>query len=198
MRILLIVFALAALMIAGQKAFRAVGPPQGGLFAEKVRRITREAPAPETELTRADGGTATLADWRGEVAVVTMWATWCGICVREMPQLQALAERYEGRGLSVVTVSVDEAPAAEKVLAYLKSRGLDRLPPLIDVKQEMAVKLGLRGTPTTFIVDRFGQVTAAFEGLAPWEDEATHEYFEALMAAPDAVSSRGILAAPGV
>ncbi|MEX2519695.1 MAG: TlpA disulfide reductase family protein, partial [Paracoccaceae bacterium] len=183
MRILLILFGLAALMFAGQQAFRAMGPSQGGTFADKVLRITREAPAPQTELTRADGGTATLADWRGDVAVVTMWATWCGVCVREMPQLQALAERYEGRGLSVLTVSVDEAPAEETVLAHLKSRGLDRLPPLIDAEQEMAVKLGLRGTPTTFIVDQFGQVTAAFEGLAPWEDEATHEYLESLMAA---------------
>lgn len=195
MRIVLIFIGLAACLVAGQAVIKYFGPPEGGLFDERVMRITREAPAPETRLVNADGGVATLADWRGEVAVVSLWATWCPICAREMPQLQALAERYQGRGLSVVTVSLDDPPAEELVRDYLSGRGYDLLPPFIDADRELATSVGLRGTPTTIIVDKFGQVVAVMEGLGPWEDAATDRYLQALIAATDPESSRMLLEA---
>lgn len=196
MRIFLIMIGLGVFLVAGQALLGHFGPPAGGRFDEKVVRITREAPAPDTELAIAGGGVTSLAAWRGEVAVVTLWATWCSICVKEMPELQALAERYRGRGLSVLTVSVDEAPAEKLVLEFLKGRGFDLLPPLIDVDQALASRVGMRGTPTTVIVDRFGQIVAAFEGRAPWADEATHDYLEALIEAENARDSRLLLSSP--
>ncbi|WP_340109555.1 TlpA disulfide reductase family protein [Pikeienuella sp. HZG-20] len=193
MRIVLIFIGLAACLAAGQAALKHFGPPEGGLFEERVIRITRESPAPETRLVNANGGVATLADWRGEVAVVALWATWCPICAREMPQLQALAERYQGRGLSVVTVSLDDPPAEALVRDYLSGRGYDLLPPFIDPDRALASSIGLRGTPTTMIVDKFGQVVAVMEGLGPWRDAATDRYLDALIAAPDADASRALL-----
>ena len=194
MRILIIAFGLTGLLIAGQAAVGLFAPPEGGYFEDRVIRVTREVAAPETPLTDArTGAETTLAAWRGDVAVVSLWATWGSVCLKEMPKLAELQERYEGKGLSVVTVSVDEDDAAAKVLAHLDSRGLGGLPPLLDPDHRLAAQVGMRGTPTTIIVDRFGQVVAAFEGLAPWGDEATHEWLDALIAAESAEGSRMLL-----
>lgn len=199
MRILLIVFGLTGLFIAGQAAVGFFAPPEGGYFEDRVIRVTREVAAPETPLTDARSGEeTTLAAFRGEVAVVSLWATWCSVCLTEMPKLAALQERYAGRGLSVVTVSVDEEDAAAKVLAHLDQRGLGGLPPLLDPDHLLAAQVGMRGTPTTIVVDRFGQVVAAFEGLAPWGDEATHDWLAALLAAESAEASRLLLTSGAV
>lgn len=192
-RILLVFLALAAFMTAGQALLGAFGPPQGGRFAERVHPVRQDAEAPETTLLFADGGETSLRAWRGQVAVVTMWATWCGICAREMPALQKLAERYRGRGLAVVTVSVDRAPAEALVLSYLESRGYDLLPPLIDAEGALAAVIGMRGTPTAVVVDKFGRIVAAIEGLGPWEDGATHEFLEGLIAAETPEDARALL-----
>ncbi|MFV0473978.1 MAG: TlpA family protein disulfide reductase [Pikeienuella sp.] len=194
MRPLLALLGLAALLALSQYGLSRFAPPEGGRFAEKVVRIPQEAPAPETELTRANGPSTTLRAWRGEVAVVTLWATWCGVCAKEMPELQALAKRYQGRGLSVVTVSIDEAPAEYLVAEHLVRRGLNRLPPLVDKDQALAAGIGLRGTPTTVIIDKFGQIVAAFIGRAPWNDEATHEFLNALIDAESTEAAKALLA----
>lgn len=197
MRLILITLGLAAFLTLSQTLLGFYGPPPGGRFEDRVIRVTREAPAPETELTALSAPPTTLNAWRGEVAIVSLWATWCGICAEEMPTLQALAERYQGRGLSVVTVSIDDAPAEALVADYLRTRGYDLLPPLVDRDKALAQGVGLRGTPTTVIVDRFGQIVAAFEGRGPWADDATHAYLEALLKAGSAGDSRRILESPG-
>lgn len=195
MRIFLIVLGLAGLMVTGQGVVGLLAPPEGGRLAERVIRVSREVPAPETPLTDArTGAETTLAAWRGEVAVVTLWATWCGVCLIEMPKLEALAERYEGEGVAFLAVSVDEGEdAAAKVRAHFAAKGYVRLPPLLDPDHLLAAQVGMRGTPTTIVVDRFGQVVAAFEGLAPWGDEATHDWLAALLAAESPEASRALL-----
>ena len=195
MRILLIVAGLAGLMIAGQAVVGLVAPKEGGRFDERVIRVTREVPAPEAPLIDARGGETTLAAWRGEVAVVTLWATWCSVCLIEMPKLEAMAERYDGRGLSIVAVSVDTGEdAAAKVRAHFEAKDYRRLPQLMDPDHLLAAQVGMTGTPTTIVVDRFGQVVGAFVGLAPWADEATHLWLEALLTAESPEASRLLLA----
>lgn len=194
-KLALIFIGLAILLYGGQAMLAAFGPPKGGAFEEKIRPLRRAMEAPETRLLIATGGETTLSNWRGNVAVVTLWATWCPVCMEEMPQLQSLAARYEGRGLSVLTVSIDQAPSEELVLTHLRTRGYDLLPPLLDPDQELAAVIGLRGTPTTLIVDKFGQVVAALEGIGPWEDEATFAFFDALIAAGSTEAGKALLPA---
>lgn len=194
-KLALIFIGLAALLYGGQMLLATYGPRQGGSFEDRMRPLRRAMEAPETTLLIATGGETTLANWRGSVAVVSLWATWCPICIREMPQLQRLAERYEGRGLSVLSVSIDRAPSAELVLSHLESRGYDLLPPLLDPDQELAGAIGLRGTPTTLVVDKFGQIIAAIEGIGPWEDKATFAFLDALIAAETPEAGKALLPA---
>lgn len=193
MRIILVIFALTGFMIGTQSLIKYMGATEGGGLTETLHPVNREAPAPSSEITVIGGGSTTLAEWDGQVRIVALWATWCGVCAREMPQLQALAERFEGRGLVVLPVSIDTGPAEGLVTTFLKSRGMDSLPGLIDKDQAMARQIELRGTPTTMIIDKFGQIVAAFEGLGPWEDEAADEYLKNLIAAPDSATGRALL-----
>lgn len=169
-------------------------PVANARFSERIIAITDEVPAPDSVIDLAGGAHTTLDAHGGKVLLVTLWATWCHVCELEMPALAALAERYADRPLAVMPVSVDEPPAAEKVGRYLQRPELAGMPLMVDRNFGMAARVGLRGTPTTIIVDKFGQVVAAFEGQMPLGDSATHDYLEALMVAGDAEVSRNLLA----
>lgn len=181
---------LAAAPVAAVESFQ----PGSGAFAQRVIAITDPVPAPETPMVAPDGGETTLADHRGKVAVVTIWATWCHVCELEMPRIDALAAEMAGRDIAFAPVSVDDPPAFPRVAEHMAAKGYANLPALWDKDFALASRIGVRGTPTTLIVDRFGQVVAAFEGQAPWGAAEMRAYLDALMAAEDPAASRGLLA----
>ena len=74
---------------------------------------TGPKPVPELTFFDAWGNEVTLADFRGEVVVLNLWATWCAPCRREMPSLDRLQARYEGDGLEVVALSLDRGDVAK-------------------------------------------------------------------------------------
>lgn len=164
-----------------------------GRFATRVIAITHPTPAPETVIDMAGGARTSIDAHPGVVRIVTMWATWCHVCEVEMPLLADLARRYEGRDLMVMPVSVDEPPALDLVRAHLREHDLAVLPVMHDRHFALAERVGVVGTPTTIIVDKFGQVVAAFQGQAPWSDPETDAYLETLLAAETADASRAIL-----
>jgi thiol-disulfide isomerase/thioredoxin len=167
-------------------------PAPDGEFARKVIALTDSIPAPETAIDTPDGRLS-LSDFRGRVALVTLWATWCHVCDIEMPILNGLSREFRPSDLVLVPVSVDQHAALDLIAVHLESHGLKELPVMHDRYGALAKQVGLRGTPTTIIVDKFGQVVAAFEGLAPWDEPETRSYLNALIDAPDADASRFIL-----
>ncbi len=182
----------AALMLAHPAA--AFEPEANGMFSQRVISIVEKVPAPETVLDQPDGQRTSLVDYKGKVAVVTLWATWCHVCETEMPIVDRLAGENTNDAIAFLPVSVDEAPTLDLVQRHYKKHGFDNLPILIDRHHALAGRVGLRGTPTTIIVDKFSQVVAAFEGLTPWREAETTEYLNALVAAETAEQSREILA----
>lgn len=182
----------AALMLAQPVA--AFEPKTDGVFSQRIISIVEAAPAPETVLDQPDGQRTSLADYKGKVAIVTLWATWCHVCETEMPIVNRLAGDNTNEIIAFLPVSVDEAPALTLVQRHYKTHGFRNLPILIDRHHALAGRVGLRGTPTTIIVDKFSQVVAAFEGLTPWDDADTIDYLNALAIAENAKQSREILA----
>lgn len=166
-----------------------------GKFAERVVAITEDVPAPETVIDMANGARTSIDAHLGKVVIVTMWATWCHVCEVEMPVLAEMVTRYEGRDLAILPVSVDQPPAEEIVARHLEEHDLAIFPVMLDRNFALAGRIGLRGTPTSLIVDKFGQVVAAFEGQAPWTDPDTEAYLDALMAVDDPAASRALLGA---
>lgn len=164
-----------------------------GSFAERIIPIPSGVPAPSGKWMRADGSNEGFADYAGQVVVTTIWATWCHVCLEEMPAINALAAEFASQDIAFRPLSVDTVYPVKRVQAYLDDAGLSNLPVLIDMNHIVANRIGVRGTPTTIFVDKFGQVTAAIEGSVAWDDPAMRAYLEALMAAPDAQMSRNIL-----
>jgi len=106
-----------------------------------------------------------FSDDRGQVVVIDAWATWCGPCVRSLPLLQKLRSDYASRGVRVYAVSVDEDRG--QIPQFLASAKVD-LPVLLDPGGfVLEDRLKLKQMPTTWVVDRAGQVRftqESFEG----------------------------------
>ncbi|MEN8375817.1 MAG: TlpA disulfide reductase family protein [Gemmatimonadota bacterium] len=117
------------------------------------------------------GDTVALADLRGEVVVVNLWATWCRPCVREMPSLQRLQDDLGDRGLRVLAVSVDRLPkarAAEEVGRFMEEIGVE-LEVLLDPEGRAERVFGSLGLPTTIVLDRDGALVYRRLGEGRWD-----------------------------
>lgn len=120
---------------------------------------------PEYAAVTLDGDSVSLRDYRGEVLLLNVWATWCPPCRREMPSLQALHEELGPEGLRVVGVSIDGAGSKEAVRDFLAEYGITYTI-LHDPEERVLRELGIFGIPTTYLVDRRGRVLERWIGEA--------------------------------
>ena len=79
-------------------------------------------PAPDFELKTLEGDTLRLSDFKGQPVLVNFWATWCGPCIIEFPELVKFQRMYGGRNFRVVTISVDRPQLKTKVVEFLEDK----------------------------------------------------------------------------
>ena len=152
--------------------------------------VTPPQPAPEAAFTDADGKAASLADFAGQPAVVNLWATWCQPCLEEMPSLDRLQTRFEGK-VTVAAVSQDRGGGKE-VGAFVAAHGLGRLKIYLDPKSNLAHAFQARGLPTSIVLDAKGMVVGRVEGAAEWDSAKMLAVFKRLLAAgPGTVRAGG-------
>ena len=126
-------------------------PHLGAVFGVETReRVPRYA------LTALDGTPLTPDTLRGKVVLVNFWATWCLPCRVEMPLLQRMSERHRDAGLIVVGLSVDRE-GEDSVRTFLRERGVTYPVAVVGADVERAFG-GVRGYPTSMLVDRGGVV----------------------------------------
>jgi cytochrome c-type biogenesis protein CcmF len=118
-------------------------------------------PAPDLTLNLLDGSTLALADLRGQVVVVNIWATWCEPCRDELPDLQDIWEAYGERGAVVVGVAFEDD--AGQVLEMARELGLT-YPLGVDTDGRIATSFGVTGVPETFVIDPQGRIARVFIG----------------------------------
>ena len=140
--------------------------------------------APATPYETANGGTGTLADFRGKAVVLNFWATWCPPCLRELPSLDRLAERHAGERLAVVTMAMDRA-SEERIREFYAEHGLGNLGIYRDPAMKLARSMKLFGLPTTLLIDHRGWVVAQLVGEAQWDSEEALAVILPLAAAAD-------------
>lgn len=126
--------------------------------------------APDFELSDLDGRKVKLSDYRGKVVVLNFWATWCPPCVQEMPSLTRLHESLGPRGVTVVTVSVDEDEQALR--RFVANHGV-RVPVLRDPGRTVSNRYQTYKYPETYILDRQGRLVEKVIGERDWSDAAT-------------------------
>jgi len=116
----------------------------------------------QLRFTALDGRIVDMQDLRGRVVLLEFWATWCSTCMKELPRLKALHDKYRGRGLQIVGVSLDE-PADQEKLAALLARENIRWPQYFPGDghyrtSELAQRFGVQGIPAAFLLDKQGRV----------------------------------------
>jgi peroxiredoxin len=109
---------------------------------------------PEFTLKDLSGKSWSFADLRGKVVLVNFWATWCPPCRKEMPDLEALYERFGARGLVVLGISDEEAV---KVEPFIRERKIS-FPVLLDPGRKVNGMFVVEGIPKTFVYDRDGKL----------------------------------------
>ncbi len=177
---------LLALVTAFVMAFSIPAVAQPG-FASNVTLTDGTKTVPDNAIVFADGRQGSLADYRGEVLVVTMWQVHCPFCRREMPVLDRLAADMKAEGVRVVPLGLDQDMGA--ITAHLDRMNWPNLPAIQDIDMlnglimsvEHFGRLGV-ATPTTFIIDKNGKVAASVLGLVDWDGDAARGYLRSLAA----------------
>lgn len=136
---------------------------------------------PAMALQTADGTPIDLAAHKGDWLVVNFWATWCAPCRKEMPQLDALAKRYQGRGVKVIALSVDRGGAA-KPEKFLNELGVEHLTRVYDPSYKAARAAALIGLPTTLLVSPDGDEIGRLAGEADWDAPDVHALLDYYLA----------------
>lgn len=117
--------------------------------------------APSFPVHSIDGRTESLADFRGHIVVMNLWATWCPPCRSEMPDLERLYETYRSRGL--VVVGINQGESAQRAAAFAKSLRI-HYPILLDDQQQYGRTYIAIGLPTTVIINRAGVGVSGYDG----------------------------------
>ena len=121
-------------------------------------------PAPAFSLASLDGRTISLSDYAGKKVVVSYWASWCGPCKVEMPELREFYKRYHraNSDFEILAISIDENRGdAEKYAAAEKLP----FPVLLDPQSKAADAYSVEGIPTMFVIGKDGKVEYAQTGL---------------------------------
>ena len=131
-------------------------------------------PLPELRFVDGEGRPLTLADFRGKVILLNLWATWCIPCVREMPSLDRLQERLGSPGFQVVALSIDVSGLPE-VERFYKKLELKSLAMYVDKSAASRLALKIKGMPTTLLIDRQGREIGRVTGAAEWDSAPATE-----------------------
>lgn len=156
--IILLILGLILIVVSGYFIFQDVSA-QNDLSTVPVQM---DYPSPELTLTDLNGVTHSLADYRGQVILVNLWATWCPPCKEEMPTLQAFHNKYDDDGFAVI--AINDGDPTEDVLQFVEDYQLT-FPVWLDptyIATEQAFKT--LNLPSSFVIDRNGTVRLQWVG----------------------------------
>ena len=119
--------------------------------------------APDVAVQDAHGATVRLSAYKGHVLLIDFWASWCPSCQASFPALDALSREYEPRGVVVLAVNVDER--RRDADAFLNAHQHTMMV-LFDPKGDAPLAFGVRGMPTSFVIDRAGTIRFAHTGYS--------------------------------
>lgn len=164
---------LLAVMVGATLATAALPRQAGALPADgglsRLRETPEGRPLPEALVFQDAEGRETRFDaFRGRGLIVNFWATWCPPCVAEMPALDRAHAILSREGIEVLALSSDRGGRAQ-VEPFYQRTGLRHLAMWFDARGAAGRTLGVRGLPTTLILDRRGLEVGRLEGEADWD-----------------------------
>ena len=173
----LIALGLACLGAGGWIGLRAAG--------DRFAQVGVGAQAPDFKASTMDGSSRikSIVDYRGQVVLINLWATWCGPCVVEMPSIQRLYDRYRGAGLKVVGVSVDDPGFEGRIREFVAEHKLT-----FEILHEGSGRIEQAyqstGIPSTYLLGRDGRIRKMHLGATDWDSPANRAVVAQLLGVP--------------
>lgn len=181
-RVLLMLLAFGAAIVIGVSLTSTKtpeGPAPGSTKKDKeenkenleAKAISLPAELRNASLQTVDGKSLKLSDYSNKVVIVNLWATWCGPCRVEMPELVKLSKEYKARGLEVIGLTTQQNdPSVANIKSFARSQNVDYdivwddgsfAGPLVEAVHGRGV------IPQSFLISRDGKVLMHFEGFSP-------------------------------
>ena len=156
--------------LGGQTNDTSSGKKSGKRSSALHQEMAIGSEAPDFTAKLNNGETFTLSDKKGQVILLNFWATWCPPCKAEMPDIQKLYEKSSTEGEDAVIVLGVAAPnmgqegSEEEIAAFMEEKGYT-YPVLMDTEGELFASYGIMSFPTTFMIDRDGNVFGYVSGM---------------------------------
>lgn len=146
-------------------------PPIGAetralLEASGMRVFQDRIPSIDFTLPRLEGGETSLSSHQGSVVLLNFWATWCPPCREELPSMVRLQEELGDENFTILAVSLQEE--SDLVASFLEENGFE-LPVLLDRTGQVGGEYGVRGIPTSYVLDTNGRVLGMLVGAREWD-----------------------------
>jgi peroxiredoxin len=138
--------------------------------------------AADFTLRDINGKSVSLSDFKGRAVVVSFWATWCGPCKEEMVHLAEMYNAHEDDGLTVLSISIDDARSASRVKPYIKKMGYT-FPVVLDRDSTVIAGYNPAKTlPYTVVLNRNFEVVQKTAGYNPGDEKKLAELVNTLLA----------------
>jgi thiol-disulfide isomerase/thioredoxin len=146
----------------------------------KMTPIEPPVPAPGFVLEDMDGERYTLEDFRGKVVLVNFWATWCPPCRREMPSLERLYQAMKDKPF--VVLALNQWESADHVFSYMGDLSVfPTFPILFDSESRVSEAFGVKGLPTSFILDKQGRLVYRAIGGREFDNSQIEKLIDTLI-----------------
>ena len=111
--------------------------------------------------------------------LVNFWATWCAPCIKEMPSLDRLKSKVDG-DFDVIAISVDR-DGVEKVTDFFNENKISNLEKFFDIKNSLAKEMNLYGVPTSFFINKEGDLIGYYHGDMEWDNDTVINFINYLI-----------------
>lgn len=184
--LLLVLVGFLALFVKGDGPILTPKGPAGDLSALLTGELmgfelTAPKPAEEATAFRTDtDDIKSLADYRGKIVLLNVWATWCAPCLNEMPTLDRLQQEMASDDFTVLAVSIDR-DGLEKPKRFLERAGVEHLELLVDDTQKLAFTYNAYQLPSTILLDRQGREIGRMVGDTEWDSPEVKTFLKAVI-----------------
>lgn len=138
---------------------------------QNYKQLVRPKELPDFEFYTQNNQSVRLSDFKGNVVLLNLWATWCTPCLKEMPDLNKIAKEFEPLGLKVIPLNSDPRDSEIKITRYLAKLGVDKLGVYRDKKAAVTLHQDVQKFPYTMVINRDMQLIGIIEGFTNWDSK---------------------------